>query len=150
MMYEFAQQQLKHFLMLNKTTDTNTFTGYAQPLQPRPGGYTLDGQPGLGSQSVPGYVGLSSGPIARGYSPLEDPTLLRREATIGIKPGLTDIEHREPFRKSEGLLVDESNILFVDGLPRDCTRREVARILVCHFVCIFFTLLITSVSGIIF
>ncbi|KAG1330127.1 putative RNA-binding protein 1 [Cocos nucifera] len=26
--------------------------------------------------------------------------------------------------------VDQSNILFVDGLPPDCSRREVARILV--------------------
>ncbi|XP_020599679.1 nuclear speckle RNA-binding protein A-like [Phalaenopsis equestris] len=94
-------------------------------LQSRPGGYAVDGRAGVGSESVPGHIGL---PIARGYSPLEDPALLRRDAALGIKPSLTDIERPEAFRKSEGLLLDESNVLSVDGLPRDCTRREVAHL----------------------
>ncbi|KAI0494079.1 hypothetical protein KFK09_024210 [Dendrobium nobile] len=97
-------------------------------LQPRLAGYTLDGHAGVVSKGVPGYVGLPAGAIARGYDPLDDPALLRRDAALGIKPGLTDIERPEPFRKSDGLLVDESNVLFVDGLPRDCTRREVAHL----------------------
>ncbi|KAK8942227.1 hypothetical protein KSP40_PGU000111 [Platanthera guangdongensis] len=97
-------------------------------LQPRSVGYSSDILAGVGSQSVPGYSGLPARAIARGYSLLDDPTFVRRDASLGIKPGLKDIERSEPFRKSESLLVDESNVLFVDGLPRDCTRREMAHL----------------------
>lgn len=98
-------------------------------LQARPGGYTSDVLTGAVSQGMPpAYVGLPAGSIARAYSPLQDPTLSRRDASLGIKPGLTDIERSEPLRKSEGPVVNESNVLFVDGLPSDCTRREVAHL----------------------
>lgn len=97
-------------------------------LQPRPGGYGSDILAGVGSQGVPGYSGLPARAITRGYSPLDDPSFVRRDALLGIKPGLIENERSEPFIKSENLLVDESNVLFVDGLPRDCTRREMAHL----------------------
>ncbi|KAK1265294.1 hypothetical protein QJS04_geneDACA014991 [Acorus gramineus] len=49
-------------------------------------------------------------------------------AVVGIKPIITDIEPPNSLRRSAGPLADESNILFVDGLPTDCTRREVAHL----------------------
>lgn len=79
--------------------------------------------------STTGVGGLTSEASVRAFTPLEDPALVRRDAALGVKPGFVGYERSDPLRKSEGLPADESNILFVDGVPKDCTRREVARIL---------------------
>ncbi|XXG68067.1 hypothetical protein AAC387_Pa06g1246 [Persea americana] len=68
----------------------------------------------------------------QGYlTPLEDPIAIshRRDPSLGT-PGIPDIRPERPnlFRQTDGLPSDESNILFVDGLPSDCTRREVAHL----------------------
>ncbi|PKA61147.1 U2 small nuclear ribonucleoprotein B'' [Apostasia shenzhenica] len=97
-------------------------------LQPRTGAYASGDMTGVGSLAAPGYVGLSAGAVARGYTPFEDPPLLRNDIALGIKPAVADIERFVPRSKAEEILVDESNILFVDGLPSDCTRREVAHL----------------------
>lgn len=118
-------------------------------MRPR---YGLDDLPAAGNHVPAGIGGLSAGANVRGFTPLEDPALirredpallrrddpalirreepalLRREVALGVKPGSIDFERTEPLRKSEGRLADETNILFVDGLPSNCTRREVAHL----------------------
>ncbi|CDP08296.1 unnamed protein product [Coffea canephora] len=76
-------------------------------LQSHPGAYGIDvwhihPETGLG--------GLTSGTSIRGYpSPLRDPSSLGQRPDVASHPR-------------------ESNILFVDGLPTDCSRREVGHL----------------------
>ncbi|KAG1335440.1 putative serine/threonine-protein kinase 38-like [Cocos nucifera] len=91
------------------------------------GGYGSDDIAGIGSHATAGLSSLAAGATVRGYTPLEDPILAKRDA-LDIKPDIADIHN--PLTKSDGPSADQSNMLFVDGLPTDCTRREVARILV--------------------
>lgn len=72
---------------------------------------------------------------ATGYSHPEDPELsTKRDTPLGVNPGVPDLNN-ESMPKSNydavPVTAAESNILFVGGLPKDCTRREVGRIL-CH------------------
>ncbi|KAJ6794631.1 nuclear speckle RNA-binding protein A-like [Iris pallida] len=98
--------------------------------------YGLDDLPAGGTHVPAGIGGLSAGANFRGFTPLEDPALIRREdpaligrdIALGVKPGSIDFGRTEPLRKSEGRLADETNMLFVDGLPSNCTRREVAHL----------------------
>lgn len=82
--------------------------------------------------------GITSARNIGGYpTALEDSNFIgqRRDVAHGAGPGITDIERpTSSLRKTESLptLMRESNILFVDGLPKDCTRREVGRI---HSAC---------------
>lgn len=80
------------------------------------------------NHATAGIGGLTSGASVRAFTPLEDPAIVRRDAALGVKPGFVDYERPDPPRKSEVLSADESNMLFVDGLPKDCTRREVAHL----------------------
>ncbi|ONK59329.1 uncharacterized protein A4U43_C08F5320 [Asparagus officinalis] len=82
----------------------------------------------IDTQVTPGLGGLTAGASVRAFTPLEDPALLRRDVPLNVKPSIVDYEPPDPLRKPEGLAADESNILFVDGLPNDCTRREVAHL----------------------
>lgn len=54
----------------------------------------------------------------------------RRDVAAGIHP---DVPYDRPssIRRSDGPAAPpaDSNVLFVDGLPTDCTRREIGRIL---------------------
>ncbi|KAL9254954.1 RNA-binding protein 1-like protein [Drosera capensis] len=64
----------------------------------------------------------------------EDPTLLsqRREPSVGISPQMPDTVHEMPdsVRRCHTLAppAGKSSILFVDGLPKDCTRRELGHL----------------------
>ncbi|XP_026664897.2 RNA-binding protein 1-like isoform X2 [Phoenix dactylifera] len=89
------------------------------------GSYGSDDIAGIGTHATPGLGSLAAGATVRGYTPLEDPVLTQRDA-LGIKPGIADIP--TPVIKSDGPSADQSNILFIDGLPTDCTRREVAHL----------------------
>lgn len=100
--------------------------GCIQKLPIHSGSYGSDDIAGIGTHATPGLNSLAVGATVRGYTPLEDPVLAKRDA-LDIKPGIADIPN--PLIKSDGPSADQSNILFVDGLPTDCTRREVARIL---------------------
>ncbi|XP_010247370.1 PREDICTED: RNA-binding protein 1-like [Nelumbo nucifera] len=122
-------------LASHRLWNSNDFRGssseYLQnDILPRPGSYGLDHLTGTNSRVTPGFGGLSTG--ASIVPPLEDPALIsqRRDIALGISPGIPDILNERPnsLRKSEGLQGEESNILFVDGLPNDCTRREVAHL----------------------
>jgi hypothetical protein len=114
------------------------------PLQSR--AYGLDGSAGMTNPALLGLSGLPAGARAPGPGPLEGPPLpgrsglapakaqvedptLARSSSLGKSAGILDVEHHKPLSNLDGPSEDESNILFVDGLPSDCTRREVARIL---------------------
>jgi hypothetical protein len=81
---------------------------------------------------------------ATSYNPIEDVDLsAKRDTLSGVNPGVPDpiANNERSISKSnyDALPVSaaESNILFVGGLPKDCTRREVGRIL-CHlYVCLY-------------
>ena len=119
-------------------------------MPPRAYGYGSDG-PGVVNPSMPGLSGLHAVARARGPSPLEDPSLaglsglaparalgpsileepsvMGRSSSLGKGAGIPDVERHSPLPNFDGPSENESNILFVDCLPTDCTRREVARIL---------------------
>ncbi|XP_012700821.1 uncharacterized protein LOC101774592 isoform X1 [Setaria italica] len=117
-------------------------------LQPR--AYALDGPGGVINPTLPGMNGLPAAARAHGPSPLEDPSfagmsglvparalgpslleepaVVGRSSSLGKGAGIPNVEHHSPLPNLDGPSEDESNILFVDGLPTDCTRREVAHL----------------------
>ncbi|PAN25814.1 hypothetical protein PAHAL_4G327600 [Panicum hallii] len=117
-------------------------------LQPRAYGY---GHPaGVINPAFPGLSDLPAVARARGPSHLEDPSLaplsglapdrapgsslleepavMGRSSSLGKGAGIPDVERHSPLPNLDGPSEDESNILFVDCLPTDCTRREVAHL----------------------
>ncbi|CAN6172519.1 unnamed protein product [Urochloa humidicola] len=78
----------------------------------------------------PSLAGLSGLAPARALGPslLEEPAVVARSTSLGKGAGIPDIEHHSPLPNLDGPSEDESNILFVDCLPTDCTRREVAHL----------------------
>ncbi|CAA2997610.1 RNA-binding 1-like isoform X2 [Olea europaea subsp. europaea] len=113
-----------------------SFSDFTQKdiLPSRPGVYGIDDTAGVRHES--GLNGSMSGASIKPYPSLEDPNLLGhpRVAAPRISPGIPDATNERPnsVRRVESNQVPagESNILFVDGLPNDCTRREIGRILV--------------------
>lgn len=112
----------------------------AYGLEPR--AYGLDGPTGVSHPALAGLGALPAGarpletsplePPAvarpRGASPLEDQALVRRSSSLGRTATIPDIERPNPVLNVDQPSEDESNILFVDGLPTDCKRREVAHL----------------------
>ncbi|KAK9699719.1 hypothetical protein RND81_08G191700 [Saponaria officinalis] len=105
------------------------------PLHSRTYGY--DDFSGLGVRPEPNLSGLTSGVSKRSYASLEDPIMIsqKRGGSSGISPLPSvnpDVAYERPDseRRVNGLSLPptESNILFVDGLPTNCTRREVGHI----------------------
>ncbi|CAK7352884.1 unnamed protein product [Dovyalis caffra] len=105
--------------------------GYSSPLE----------DPSLltqrGDASVCAVGGAMLGASGKGYSSsLEDPGLLsqrRGDASVCATAAIPDMINDRPGSLSADappVPKLESNILFVDGLPTDCTRREVGRILI--------------------
>ncbi|KAL6556688.1 hypothetical protein OROGR_005976 [Orobanche gracilis] len=79
--------------------------------------------------------GLTAGASVRGYqTSFEDPNLLGQQRGAGPGPGIADVGFEKPnsLRRPVGhpleAGVEMSNILFVDGLPTDCTRRELGHL----------------------
>lgn len=85
-------------------------------------------------------------------TPVEDTSLLssRRDVGLGISPSIPDIlnERSSSFAVGDGLppVNKESNVLFVDGLPNDCSRREVGRILPLFIKCVV-SILVCTLHG---
>lgn len=84
----------------------------------------------------PSISGLVAGASYKGYpTSFEDPSLLvhHRDVASGRTPGIPDVgyDRANSITCNDGnpAPAAESNILFVDGLPTDCTRREIGRIL---------------------
>ncbi|XP_024960795.1 uncharacterized protein LOC112501308 isoform X2 [Cynara cardunculus var. scolymus] len=103
-------------------------------LVSRPGAYGSDDIVGISVRSESGFSGYTGGASLNGYpSTLGDPYLLgRRDVTLGNGPGIPDliIERPDSLKKVDGFPVGnrQSNVLFVDGLPSDCSRREVSHL----------------------
>ncbi|KAK3436020.1 hypothetical protein EUGRSUZ_C00672 [Eucalyptus grandis] len=97
-----------------------------------PGTYGVDDILGRGIRPEPGTRRLAAGARLRGYSsPLEDPVLhQRQDFSAGISPIISATERSSSLRNFDSLAepARESNILFVQGLPTDCTRREVGHL----------------------
>ncbi|KAL3818939.1 hypothetical protein ACJIZ3_004844 [Penstemon smallii] len=103
------------------------------PSHSRPEAYGINDIAGI--RSEPGVSGLTAGASIKGYqSAYDDPNLLahRRDVAPGISPGIPDANYERPssIRRTDGVPAPaaESNILFVDQLPTDCTRREVGHL----------------------
>lgn len=80
---------------------------------------------------------VHSEPSIKAYNPFEDPDFnSKRDTLSGINSSVPDINNERPISKSSHdalpISADDSNVLFVGGLPKDCTRREVGRILFAH------------------
>ncbi|KAM0020420.1 putative transcription factor interactor and regulator CCHC(Zn) family [Helianthus debilis subsp. tardiflorus] len=79
-------------------------------------------------------IGARPEPSSNGYpSTWEDPySIGRRDVLHGTGPVIPDILNDRPdsLRKADSIPVrgPESNVLFVDGLPSDCSRREVSHL----------------------
>ncbi|PWZ05122.1 Nuclear speckle RNA-binding protein B [Zea mays] len=126
-----------------------------------PAGVTARGPSALEDPSLAGLSGLApvratGGATARGSGALEDPSLaglsglaparalapralkeeldvVGRSSSVGRGASIPDVEHHSSIPNFDGPSENESNILFVDCLPTDCTRREVARILPAYY-----------------
>ncbi|KAM0911540.1 hypothetical protein ACQ4PT_013389 [Festuca glaucescens] len=96
------------------------------PLQSR--AYGLDGPAGVSRTNLAGLGALPAGPIPWGASPLEDPVLVRGSSSLGKSASIPEVERPISLPIVDLPSEDESNILFVDDLPTDCTRREVAHL----------------------
>ncbi|XP_043722800.1 RNA-binding protein 1-like isoform X2 [Telopea speciosissima] len=122
-----------HHLSSNNLRGSSSDYLHKDVLPLRPGAYGLDDIGGIAGHAALGPSGLTAGAsINRFPSPLEDPALIsqRRDVSLGINPSMPGMlsERSNSLRKSDSLSVEESNVLFVDGLPNDCTRREVAHL----------------------
>ncbi|XP_050263621.1 RNA-binding protein 1-like isoform X2 [Quercus robur] len=90
-------------------------------------------QPGAyGFDAIAATAAAAAGPSIKGFpSPLNDPTQ-RQDLTSGITQTIRDVSNERPtsLRNLDGVAVPgrESNVLFVDKLPNDCTRREVGHL----------------------
>lgn len=92
-------------------------------------------QPGAYGFDAIAATAATAGPSIKGSfpSPLNDPTQRQDHLTSQT---IRDVSNEPPssLRNLDAAAVPgrESNVLFVDKLPNDCTRREVGRIL---FLC---------------
>ncbi|XP_038896814.1 nuclear speckle RNA-binding protein B-like isoform X3 [Benincasa hispida] len=104
-----------------------------------PGAYGYTDVGGISNYPEPVIGSVASGASAKGYtSPFEDSLASQRQdIAVGSSPGvmgMADTAHERAnslsLRTAEGdpNSSRESNILFVDGLPTDCTRREVGHL----------------------
>lgn len=100
---------------------------------------------GVGVRSDPAPGGYMTGTSMRSYTPsVEDPSLLAPRGDVPLGSTLPGVLNERPasYGNIDDLpvpvpaLKKESNVLFVDGLPHDCTRREVGRILLFYIIII--------------
>ncbi|XP_042067858.1 uncharacterized protein LOC121811125 isoform X4 [Salvia splendens] len=99
-------------------------------LPSRPGTYAVDDIPSI--RADPSISGLIAGARYKGYpSSFEDPNLSvhHRDVASGISTVIPDVVgYDQPRTDGNPVPTAESNILFVDGLPTDCTRREIGHL----------------------
>ncbi|XP_048444334.1 RNA-binding protein 1 isoform X2 [Pyrus x bretschneideri] len=132
-------------LLFNPTIpSTDTQRSYASDFLQRDirsmttgtGVYAVDDAGGLRFRHE-SVLGVTAGASPNGYSSLlEVPSLISQRhdvAAVSISPNVpADLSLERPtgsLRNADVLPVKgESNVLFVDGLPTDCTRREVSHI----------------------
>ncbi|XP_057776209.1 RNA-binding protein 2-like isoform X2 [Salvia miltiorrhiza] len=102
-------------------------------ISSRSGAYGIDDIPSV--RAEPDITGLVAGASYRGYpSSYEDPnvSVRQRDVASGINAVNPDVGYDKPssITRTDGNTVPaaESNILFIDGLPTDCTRREIGHL----------------------
>lgn len=95
-----------------------TCLDFVQMLPPPSTNHGFDDHAGMGAHASNKFSRLSAGDGDRTFSPLVDPALAQ-DVSVNINHDTV----------TNGQLPEEFNILFVDCLPTDCTRREVSRIL---------------------
>ncbi|XP_042411888.1 RNA-binding protein 1-like isoform X2 [Zingiber officinale] len=86
-------------------------------LPARSTNHGFDDHTGMGAHASNKFSRLSTGDGDRTFSPLVDPALAR-DVSVNINHDIV----------TNGQLPEESNILFVECLPTDCTRREVSHL----------------------
>lgn len=101
-------------------------------LPSHPGVYGIDGIRGFQPEPSAGS-GLTIGIRHIDYpAPFRDPSSIgqRRDVPPGNIPNIEERIYEKPnsSRRADAVGGGESNILFVDGLPTDCTRREVGHL----------------------
>ncbi|XP_039006578.1 uncharacterized protein LOC120134179 [Hibiscus syriacus] len=129
---------------LGAVSAAGSIRGYSSPLDiPSFAGQRQGVPVGINSSSglhpEPSLGVVSAGASIKGYpSPQRDSPLVdqRKDGPLGTKPGIPDAldEKTASVRNGDCHIgtAGESNILFVDCLPTDCTRREVG-----HLFCSF-------------
>lgn len=135
----------RNFLVILLNSTYNAVIKYILYLQLgslRPGPYAVDDIVGNGIHPEPSLRVTTGGSIQGHPSSLDDPSLFnqRQDVSIRISPSVPadrSSERTGYLGNNDGSpdTKGESNVLFVDGLPTDCTRREVGRIL---FLCQMF------------
>ncbi|MQL93182.1 hypothetical protein Taro_025821 [Colocasia esculenta] len=135
------------------TTMADPFWGYPAGRDPRAAfpGYVPSENPGLASHGFYGNIELHGaasdhlqrdaignparsvvggfpGANIRAFTPLEDPALVRHDSALDVKSSIAVVEPSSALEKDEGLPKEWPGILFVDGIPTDCTRREAAHL----------------------
>ncbi|XP_020536645.1 RNA-binding protein 2 isoform X1 [Jatropha curcas] len=124
-----------HIPVSNELRDSAS--GFLQREQIKPlqsGSYGLDNISSIGVRTEPVISEVIAGASGNGYPSVEDTKLprQRRDASVNIISSVPDLINGRPSpsRNVDGPSISrgESNILFVDGLPTDCTRREVGHL----------------------
>lgn len=92
----------------------------------------IGGMPSASTALISNHLPVGAG-TDRGIPSLHVPTLARTETSLAAISSGADVERSISAGNSDSLHGDECNVLYVDGLPTDCTRREVGRILIALF-----------------
>ncbi|KAL1557297.1 RNA-binding protein 2-like isoform X1 [Salvia divinorum] len=120
---------LNAYSSVNPRTASTDFL-HKDILQSRPRAYGVDDIPSI--RADPGISELVAGSRYKGYpSSFEDPNLSvrHRDVASGISTVIPDVVgYDQPRTDGNPVPTAESNILFVDGLPTDCTRREMGHL----------------------
>ncbi|CAM8961299.1 hypothetical protein QQ045_005664 [Rhodiola kirilowii] len=129
--YPSATPSLGTHVMQSSSGLGPSSTDYLQKdiLPLRSSAHALDSVKGIGVHPEPVIGGLATTPTPSIYS--YSTALDRRDASFGANSAAPDLIRERPdsLRKANGPSAPgESNILFVDGLPKDCTRREVGHL----------------------
>ncbi|XP_076937083.1 uncharacterized protein LOC143604512 [Bidens hawaiensis] len=119
------------------SSDRATYTGYTPsdsstlPSQQWRTSHTDLSSSSLIQKDILGTsVGACPEPASNGYpSTYEDPYLVgRRDIIHGSGPGISSILNDRPDSLTKADVGWEFNVLFVDALPSDCSRREVSHL----------------------
>lgn len=87
----------------------------------------IGGIPSASTTLISNHLAVGAG-TDRGIPSLHDPALVRKETSLAAISSGADIERPISVGNSVSLHGDECSVLYIDGLPTDCTRREVGRI----------------------
>ncbi|KMZ69560.1 hypothetical protein ZOSMA_20G00380 [Zostera marina] len=87
----------------------------------------IGGIPSASTTLISNHLAVGAG-TDRGIPSLHDPALVRKETPLAAISSGADIERPISVANSVSLHGDECSVLYIDGLPTDCTRREVGHL----------------------